>query len=173
MSARISFRLPASVVAAIEARDDCPPPAEKGRTGGASLWVRRLVLEELGIEAPADRHEEQAKRFAEGAKMRRYFADIEEASKDLKLPAGLTHMVTGQGGGSSSFVRAGFPSLEQAKSFAKDWLNPKKHERMKPPGGVVNVIPRHDIYGGRELSLGGEDGEYVLTYPDREPAKSY
>lgn len=61
----ISFRLPPDLVAQIEALPECPPPAGPGRTGGASLWVRQLVLQALGVEAPADQHAEQSKRFAQ------------------------------------------------------------------------------------------------------------
>lgn len=60
----IRFRLPAELLKKIEARDDCPPEGGPGRTGGASLWVRRLVLAALGEEAPEDPHAAQAARFA-------------------------------------------------------------------------------------------------------------
>ncbi len=61
----LRFRLPAELVAAIEAREDCPPPGGPGRTGGPSLWARQLVLAALGVEAPADPHAEQSKKFKE------------------------------------------------------------------------------------------------------------
>ena len=50
----ISFRLPRDVVQEIESRPDCPPPAGHNRIGGASLWVRELVLRQLGLESGAD-----------------------------------------------------------------------------------------------------------------------
>lgn len=59
----VKLRLPAEVVEQIKAREDCPPEAGPGRTGGVSLWLRRLVLRELGAEAPVDPHAEQAARF--------------------------------------------------------------------------------------------------------------
>lgn len=46
----ISFRLPREVVREIEGRSDCPPSAGAGRLGGPSLWIRRLVLSELGLD---------------------------------------------------------------------------------------------------------------------------
>lgn len=48
----ISFRLDREVIREIESRSDCPPSAGPG-FGGASLWARRLVLRELGLDPDA------------------------------------------------------------------------------------------------------------------------
>lgn len=50
----ITFRLPREVVRDITARPDCPPDAGGDRLGGASLWVRQLVMRELGLDADSE-----------------------------------------------------------------------------------------------------------------------
>lgn len=50
----ITFRLPRDVIRDIESRPDCPPRAGADRVGGASLWVRELVMRELGLESGSD-----------------------------------------------------------------------------------------------------------------------
>lgn len=50
----ISFRLDREVVRDIESRPDCPPQVGAGLVGGASLWVRQLVMRELGLDSESD-----------------------------------------------------------------------------------------------------------------------
>lgn len=59
----IRFRVPADVIDQIRARPDCQPD-RPGKTGGVSLWAKRLVLREMGAAAPLDPHEAQAMKFA-------------------------------------------------------------------------------------------------------------
>lgn len=58
----VRLRLPAEIIEAIQSRPDCPPD-RPGKTGGVSLWVKRLIEREVG-GLTLDPHEEQARRFA-------------------------------------------------------------------------------------------------------------
>lgn len=56
----IWVRIQESWLVEIESRLEAAdiPPASRGRTGGVSEWLRRLVARELGEMVPADPHEE-------------------------------------------------------------------------------------------------------------------
>lgn len=55
----IWVRLSEGWLDAIEARlvEEQIPPARRGRMGGTSEWVRRVIARELGEELPPDPHE--------------------------------------------------------------------------------------------------------------------
>ena len=62
----ITFRLPQDVVRDIMDRADCPPPSGSAdRLGGTSLWVRQLVMRELGLDDDADTSQARERRTSE------------------------------------------------------------------------------------------------------------